>query len=66
MPKARLFKEQKVMTIIEAQALILALEANITAQLQAFQQQTGLTIHSVPVTENTAAKLVTAKVKVQL
>ncbi len=56
------------MTITEAQALIAALEANITAQLQAFQQQTGLTIHSVPVTENNANanKAVTAKVKVQI
>lgn len=54
------------MTIAEAQAALAALEANITAQLQVFQQQTGLTIHSVPVTENTAARLVTAKVKVQL
>lgn len=54
------------MTIQEAQALITALEANITAQLQAFQASTGLTIHSVPVTENSAGKLVTAKVKVQL
>ena len=54
------------MTITEAQALIAALESNITAQLQAFQQQTGLTIHSVPVTENNANKAVTAKVKVQI
>jgi hypothetical protein len=54
------------MTIAEAQALLATLEANITAQLHAFQQQTGLTIHSVPVTENSAGNLVTARVKVQL
>ena len=54
------------MTIAEAQALILALEDDITAQLQQFQTATGLTIHSVPVTENGGSKLVTAKVKVQL
>ena len=54
------------MTITEAQALIAALEANITAQLQQFQAATGLTIHSVPVTENGNGKNVTAKVKVQL
>lgn len=54
------------MTIVEAQALVEALEANITAQLQAFQAQTGLMIHSVPVTENSSVKQVTAKVKVQL
>jgi hypothetical protein len=54
------------MTIEAAQALIAQLEENITALLQAFQTQTGLTIHSVPVTENSAAKLVIAKVKVQL
>ena len=54
------------MTIQQAQALIATLEASITGQLQAFQQQTGLVIHSVQVTENTSAKPVTAKVKVQL
>lgn len=54
------------MSIQEAQALIVALEANITAQLQAFQQQTGLTIHSVPVSEQINGKQVVAKVKVQL
>jgi hypothetical protein len=54
------------MTIQAAQALIAALEANITAQLQQFQTVTGLTIHSVPVTENGNGKSVSAKVKVQL
>lgn len=54
------------MTITEAQAAVAALEANITAQLQQFQQTTGLIIHSVPVTENGNGKQVTAKVKVQL
>lgn len=54
------------MTIAEVQALLLILEAQITGLLQAFQTQTGLIIHSVPVTENGAGKAVTAKVKVQL
>ena len=54
------------MTITEAQALIAALEANITALLQTFQASTGLTIHSVPVSEQASGKAVTAKVKVQL
>jgi hypothetical protein len=54
------------MTIAQAQALIATLEQNITALLQAFQTQTGLTIHSVPVTENSGGKPVTATVKVQL
>jgi hypothetical protein len=54
------------MTITEAQALIVALEANITAQLQVFQQSTGLTIHSVPISEQTNGKQVFARVKVQL
>lgn len=54
------------MTVDEVRALIASLEANITTQLQAFQTSTGLTIHSVPLNENGAGKLVTARVKVQL
>ena len=54
------------MTIDEVRALQAQLEADITAKLQAFQQQTGLTIHSVPVTENNAGTAVTARVKVQI
>jgi len=54
------------MTIAEAQGLLAVLEANITTLLQAFQTTTGLAIHSVPVSENSAKNLVVAKVKVQL
>lgn len=55
------------MTIEEVQALIGTLEANITDLLVAFQFATGLTIHSIPVTENGAGKPpVMARVKVQL
>ena len=54
------------MTIDEVRAAIAALEAEITERLQAFQTLTGLTIHSVPVTENGPGKPVAARVKVQL
>jgi hypothetical protein len=54
------------MTIAEAQALIATLEQSITGLLQAFQAQTGLIIHSVPVSENGNGKTVVATVKVQL
>ena len=54
------------LTVEEAQKELAALEAKITADLQAFQTATGLVIHSVPVTENTAKTLVTARVKVLL
>lgn len=54
------------MSIAEAQAALVQLETQVTALLQAFQQQTGLTIHSVPVSENGGGKQVVAHIKVQL
>ena len=57
---------QQEQTIKQVQAKIAALEAKLTADLQAFQTDTGLTIHSVPISENSAKNLVTARVKVQL
>lgn len=55
-----------MMTIDEARALLGPLEQKITELLQEFQAQTGLIVHSVPVSENNAANPATARVKVQL
>lgn len=56
-----------MLTIDAVRALQAALESQITELLQGFQTTTGLTIHSVPLSENAAGKpAVTARVKVQL
>lgn len=51
-------------TIDEAQALVKAMEASISKQLQDFEAKTALTIHSVPVHRDGAT--VGARVKVQI
>jgi len=52
------------MEISEAESLAMALAQQITALLQAYQDQTKLLIHSVPVEH--AGMTVTARVKIQI
>lgn len=54
------------LTINEARVKIAALETVITAALQKFQAETGLVIHSVPISEWNKDTAVTVRVKVQL
>lgn len=51
-----------MLTIQQVQTMLSALETNITLQLQAFKEQTGLTIHSVPVVDNGASVGATVKI----
>lgn len=53
------------MTIEQVRAAAVALAAQITQQLQTFEQTTGCKIHSIPITHEPALP-VTANVKVKL
>lgn len=54
------------MSVDEAKQLADAAAKQITAILQEYEASTGCQIHSVPVDRNDPAKLVEARVKVQL
>jgi hypothetical protein len=54
------------MTVEEARAAGLALAASITTLVQAFEEQTGCIVHSLPVHPDVAPAKTTVEVKVQV
>ena len=53
-------------TVAEVKAAAVSLAAEITALLQAFEEETGCVIHSVPVRPAASDAKVMAEVKIQI